>query len=106
MSWNIAQAKQQFSEVVRLSAMEPQAIYNRDTAVAAVVNAEEYALFQQWRLASREPTLEQQFEELKLALLEAGLDGLPTIQRKSLERPNALVAALAQEAGSIKPANS
>ena len=67
MWWNIAQAKQQFSEVVQLSAIEPQAIYNRNTAVATVVSAEEYALFQPWRVATEEPTLEQQFEELKLA---------------------------------------
>jgi prevent-host-death family protein len=94
VSWNIAQAKQQFSEVVRLSAMEPQTIYNRETAVAAVISAEEYAQFQQWRLSTQEPTLTQQFDELRDALLEAGFDELPTVQRKSIERPNAFLEAL------------
>jgi prevent-host-death family protein len=94
VSWNIAQAKQQFSEVVRLSAKEPQAIYNRETPVAAVINAEEYAQFQQWRTASQEPTLEQQFDELRQALAEVGFNELPTVPRKSLERPNSFLEAL------------
>ena len=38
MTWNIASAKQQFSEVVRLTAQEPQAIYNRDKPVAVMVS--------------------------------------------------------------------
>ncbi len=37
MSCNIAQAKKHFFEVVRLSAQEPQAIHNRETAVATVI---------------------------------------------------------------------
>jgi prevent-host-death family protein len=98
MSWNIAQAKQQFSEVVRLSAMEPQAIYNRDTPVAAVISAKEYAQFQQWRLATQEPTLEQQFDELRMALQEVGFDGIEIVPRKALARPNAFVAALDNDA--------
>lgn len=39
MRWNIGQAKQQFSEVVRRAATEPQLICNRDRVVAAVVDA-------------------------------------------------------------------
>ena len=39
-SWRIGAAKQQFSEVVRRSATEPQRIYNRDLLVAAVVSPE------------------------------------------------------------------
>ena len=71
MTWNIAQAKQQFSEVVRLSAQEPQAIYNRDARVAMLVNADEFEAFHQWRMAQHEPTLTEQFEQLRLALQEA-----------------------------------
>jgi prevent-host-death family protein len=40
MRWKIGQAKQQFSEVVRRAATEPQLICNRDRVVAAVVDAE------------------------------------------------------------------
>jgi hypothetical protein len=43
MSWNIANAKWQFSELVRLSAQEPQPVYNRARQVAVVISAEEFA---------------------------------------------------------------
>ena len=45
MTWNIASAKQQFSEVVRLTAEEPQAIYNRDKPVAVMISVEEFEEF-------------------------------------------------------------
>jgi len=35
--WNVGEAKQQFSEVLRRSAMHPQLIYRRSRLVAAVV---------------------------------------------------------------------
>lgn len=76
MTWNIAQAKQQFSEVVRLSAQEPQAIYNRDKPVAVLINADEFEAFQQWREGQHEPTLAAQFAESRLALQQAGADAL------------------------------
>jgi hypothetical protein len=39
MSWKIAQAKQQLSQLIRLSARESQAIYNREQRVAVLVSA-------------------------------------------------------------------
>jgi prevent-host-death family protein len=74
MTWNIAQAKQQFSEVVRLSAQEPQVICNRDKPVAVLINADEFEAFQQWRAGQHEPTLAAQFAESRLALQQAGAD--------------------------------
>ena len=56
MTWNIASAKQQFSEVVRLTAEEPQAIYNRDKPVAVLISAEEFEEFKQWREGRAKPT--------------------------------------------------
>jgi prevent-host-death family protein len=91
MSWNIAQAKQQFSEVVRLSAQEPQAIYNRETPVATVISATEYEQFKQWRLTLSAPTLVDQFSELRNALSEAGVRELELPSRVSIERENPLV---------------
>ena len=35
--WTVSQAKQRFSEVVRLSEREPQLIDRRDTLVAALI---------------------------------------------------------------------
>ena len=93
MDWNIAQAKQQFSEVVRLSAEEPQAIYRREVPVAALVSAAEYEEFQRWRAAQRVSSLTAQFDELRAALQETGTEGLDLPPRQALERSNAFLVA-------------
>lgn len=97
MTWNIAQAKQQFSEVVRLSAQEPQAIYNREKPVAVLVNAVEFETFHQWRTAQHEPLLSEQFGELRAALQEARVQGLDIPARSAAQRPNAFVQMLDAE---------
>lgn len=38
MGWNVAEAKQKFSQVIRESAKEPQLIYSHGRLVAAVVD--------------------------------------------------------------------
>ena len=97
MTWNIAQAKQQFSEVVRPSAQEPQAIYNRDKPVAVLINADEFEAFQQWRAGQYEPTLAAQFAESRLALQQAGADALQIPPRADVQRLNAFVQMLETE---------
>ena len=97
MTWNIAQAKQQFSEVVRLSAQEPQAIYNRDKPVAVMVNALEFETFEKWRALQHEPSLTRQFAELRLALQQARIDPLDIPARSATQRPNAFVQMLEDE---------
>ena len=74
MTWNIASAKQQFSEVVRLTAQEPQAIYNRDKPVAVLVSAEEFEEFSKWRAQRHEPTLVELFDEIRAALVAEGYE--------------------------------
>lgn len=98
MTWNIAQAKQQFSEVVRLTAQEPQAIYNRDKPVAMLVNPDEFAQFSAWRTAQHEASLSQQFNDARAALAETALTELPTIPRSASQRPNAFVQMIESEA--------
>jgi hypothetical protein len=88
MSWNIAQAKKHFFEVVRLSAQAPQEIHNRETAVATLVNAVEYEQFKQWRLTLAAPTIMQQFLELRNALAEVGVNELELPSRNSIGRIN------------------
>jgi predicted nucleic acid-binding protein len=39
--WNVSEAKQQFSEVLRCSESEPQLIYRRDRLIAAVISVDE-----------------------------------------------------------------
>ena len=73
MTWNIASAKQQFSEVVRLTAEEPQAIYNRDKPVAVLMSAQEYEEFKAWQAQKKRPTLAEQFDEIRALLAAPGL---------------------------------
>ena len=86
MTWNIASAKQQFSEVVRLTAQEPQAIYNRDTPVAVLISMQDYQEFQRWQAERARPTLTQQFDEIRALLAAEGLDGIEIPPRTN--RPN------------------
>ena len=86
MTWNIACAKQQFSEVVRLTAEEPQAIYNRDKPVAVIISAQDFEDFQRWRAERDRPSLAQQFDEIRALLAAEGLDGIELPPRTT--RPN------------------
>ena len=98
MNWNVAQAKQRLSEVIREAAHEPQVIYNRNQPVAAVIAAEELAEYQAWKAANDTPprkTLAEEFAELRLILQEEGRDGLDIPPRTT--RPNAFVQMLEEE---------
>ncbi|MDO5623743.1 MAG: type II toxin-antitoxin system Phd/YefM family antitoxin [Pseudomonadota bacterium] len=90
MDWNIGNAKQQFSEVVRLAANEPQAIYNRDKPVAMVISAEEFEAYREWKVKQQRPTLAEQFAQIRKALIEEGAeDGIEIPPR--VDRYNPLV---------------
>lgn len=91
MTWNIAQAKQQFSEVVRLSVEEPQMIYNRDRCVAAVIDAETFKAFEEWRKKVARKTLGEEFAELR-RIAAGDPDPLPMMPRHT--RPNAFIEIL------------
>lgn len=99
--WSVAEAKQRLSEVLRLSAREPQPIYNRGRLVAALVDAEAFAAFERWRHAADAATVGAQFEALRAALAAgAAPDGaadapLPELART--DRPNAFTAMLDEE---------
>lgn len=83
MTWSIANAKQQFSEVVRLTAEEPQAIYNRDKPVAVLISAADFEAFSRWRAERERPSLVQQFDEIRAALVAEGFeDGLEIPPRR------------------------
>ncbi|MGZ8219706.1 type II toxin-antitoxin system Phd/YefM family antitoxin [Methylomagnum sp.] len=101
MHWNIAQAKQRFSEVVKQAAAEPQLIYNRNQPVAALISAEDYAAFDAWRKTqAKPPTLAEDFDELRQLLLAEGFeDGLEIPAR--IDRPNTFVEALEGEYGAL-----
>lgn len=97
MNWNIAQAKQRFSEVVKQANEAPQLIYNRNQPVAAVIGAEDFAAFEEWRKAqTHRRSLADEFAELR-ALANGDEDPLPDPDRIGNERVNAFVEMLEQE---------
>ena len=87
MTWNIASAKQQFSEVVRLTAEEPQAIYNRDKPVAVLISMQDYEDFQRWRAERDRPTLGELFNEIRALLAADGHDGIEIPPRTTRYNP-------------------
>lgn len=94
MSWNIAQAKQRFSDLVRQTAAGPQLIYKRKRLVAAVIDAQQYRAFQEWSQQAGGRTLADEFAELR-EILSGQDDTLDPSPRST--RPNALVETLEAE---------
>lgn len=91
MNWKIADAKQNFSEVVKAAEDEPQWIYKRDKLVAAVVPAETLKEFLGWRRLNERRTLGEAFAELRRICEEEGYTlEIPPRQ----ERPNPFADAL------------
>ena len=97
MNWNVAQAKQRLSEVIRAAAREPQMIYNRNAPVAAVIAAEELADYQAWKQSrSEQTTLAEEFDRLR-ELAAGDPDPLPEPDRLAVMRPNAFASAFAED---------
>ena len=95
MPWNIAQAKQRFSEIVRQAAEGPQLIYNRKRLVAAVIDAEDYRAYKEWSDRASQRTLADEFAELRRIMQEDDYE--LTVPSRST-RANAFVEALQEEA--------
>jgi len=103
MAWNIAQAKQHLSEVVRLAAEEPQPIYNRGRLVGALIDADSFRAFEQWRRDASRATVAAQFDRLREELaaaasaqeIEPPAEPLPATPRT--DRDNAFARMLQEE---------
>jgi prevent-host-death family protein len=94
MSWNIAEARQRFSEIIRRSAETPQLIYNRNRLVAAVIAAEDYRAFQAWSEQASARTIAAEFAELRQIMREEDYElNLPPRST----RPDAFAQALDEE---------
>lgn len=85
MKWTVAQARQHFSELLRLSATEPQPIFNRNRAIAALVDMDTFERFQQWRARENARSLGDAFDDLREICKEENYT-LRTGARK--DRPN------------------
>lgn len=80
MNWNITEAKQHFSDVIKQAASEPQIIYKRNTPVAAMIAAEELAEFRLWKEQRQRQSLGDAFAELR-QLAAGDPDPLPDMIR-------------------------
>ena len=104
MDWNVAQAKQRLSEVIREAAREPQTIYNRNAPVAVVIAAEELAESSAWKQNRREQsTLAKEFDRLR-ELAAGDPDPLLEPDRLATMRPNAFDATFAEDDQGLKRA--
>ena len=98
MPWNIAQARQKFSEIIRRAADGPQLIYNRKRLVAVVIDAERFRAFQAWSKQAAGRTLTEEFAELRKIMEEEDYE--LTLPPRSTRR-SAFIKALEEEQGEL-----
>jgi prevent-host-death family protein len=84
MNWNVADAKQQLSEVIRQARAEPQLVFRRKELVAVVVDPATFDRLQEHELRSQ-TTLDSAAAEVRRVLAEEGYE-LPLPERG--DRPN------------------
>lgn len=65
MKWNIAKARERFSDLIRGAKEAPQPIFNRDRMVAVVIDPRAYEEFETWRRAQKKMSLADSFGELR-----------------------------------------
>jgi prevent-host-death family protein len=65
MVWQVAEAKQRLSEVLRSAAQEPQTIYSRSQPVAVVVAGETFEEFRAWQAERKARTVGAAFAEFR-----------------------------------------
>jgi hypothetical protein len=85
-TWKIAEAKEQFSRLVREAEKEPQLIYNRDRLVAAVVEPGLLEQCRRWKESQEGRSLAERFGELR-RLCEEEDYALPTSPRRDRRNP-------------------
>lgn len=91
MEWKLAEAKQQFSEVVRRAASEPQVIFNRDRPVAVLVAVADFDEYQEWKRSKTRGTMAQAIDDLvEICREEEWTYEAPP----RFNRPNPLIAPL------------
>ena len=70
MKWNVARARESFSALIEKAATEPQAIYNRDRLVGAVIGAKAFQEFQELASKKTQRTLAESCRETRQVLAE------------------------------------
>ena len=72
MKWSVAKAREQFSDLLRKAAMEPQEIYNRERLVAAVLGPDVFRELSESRERRAKRTIGESFAELRRVMAEEG----------------------------------
>ena len=105
MTWNIASAKQNFSEVVRSAVAEPQLVYNRNRLAAVVLSPEEFADYTNVKAAARAAdaakTATTFWDVMQHLRGDADSDAVADAMdaaRRAPDRPNAFLDMLDEEA--------
>jgi len=87
MSWSIAEAKQQFSEVVRQAKEAPQLVHNRGTLVAAIINPSTLNDIESWQKQVNQTTLAREMAELRQLMQAEAVEGLTVPPRSNRTNP-------------------
>ncbi len=95
MPWNIARARQKFSEIIRRAADGPQLIYNRKRLVAAVIDAEEFRAFKAWSERAAGRTLDEEFAELHQIMQQENFE--LTVPPRSTRRSKSIETLKAEQ---------
>ena len=73
MTWNVAQAKQRFSEVLRRAQGEPQLVYRRKELVAVILAPHAYEEMRE-RVEARRQTLAEVTEPIRAVMRSEGYE--------------------------------
>ena len=93
MKWTIAEAAQQFPDLLQAAMEEPQSIYNQQQQVAVVVEVELFQEFLHWRQQQQLTSLADTFTNLRHLCAEEDYSlELPARQN----RPNLFVHDLGE----------
>lgn len=65
MIWTIEEAQQKLNELINAASLEPQMIYNQEQPVAAIVEAELFQEFLNWRNLQQKPSMADAFAQLR-----------------------------------------
>lgn len=79
MNWTLEKAGRHFSELISKAAQEPQTIFHCNRLVVAVIDAETFREFENWRRQRKKCSPADKFAELRRLCLE---------ENYSLELPN------------------
>ncbi|OQX09171.1 MAG: hypothetical protein BWK80_47185 [Desulfobacteraceae bacterium IS3] len=70
MNWTLEKAGQHFSELIREAAHEPQTVFDCNRLVAAVIDAETFKEFENWRIQREKCSPADKFAELRRLCLD------------------------------------